>query len=140
MTAAARVVFALLACATVGAFFLAQRIKRSPSVLVHFFVASPCSPRGGPAPPCGVNFRLSKTDEITVRVMTASDDPIRTLAAARSLQRYRRLELTWDGRTAAGTHAAPGAYHYRINLVRGGRSIVLPAPVTLVTPAPRPAA
>ena len=137
MTATVRVVFALLVCATVGAFFLAQRIKRSPSILVHYFVASPCSPHGGPAGPCDVNFRLSRTDDVTVRVMNANDDPVRILAAAQPVLRYRRVTLQWDGRTSTGRRAPKGLYRYRINLVGGGRSIVLPTPATLERPGSR---
>lgn len=139
MTRGARVVFALLVGATFAAFFVAQRVKATPSVVVSFRHNTICSPNGdGRHDACIVSFRLKHADDVTVQVLGSGGDPVRTLAASQTLPGFRRFRMNWDGRTDAGARAPDGLYRFRVNLRRGGRAIDIPGTLRLDTTPPRP--
>jgi hypothetical protein len=139
VTTASRVVFALLVAASVGAFFLAQRVKSTPAAIAHFSVSSFCSPNGdGRFDGCRAAFFLKKSDDVTVHVVGRDEEVVDTLVSDRSLPAYRNLRVLWKGRTASGGRAPDGAYHFEVTLRRQGRSILLPRPFTVDTTPPRP--
>jgi len=139
VTRAAKVVFALLVCATFAAFFVAQRVKATPAIIVHFRVARICSPNGdGIRDGCPISFRLKKTDDVTLRVIDSRGDPVRTLASNSPLAAYHRFRVSWDGRDDAGRRVPDGPYRYRLNLRRQGRSLVLPTVQVVDTTPPVP--
>ncbi len=128
MSATARIVFALLVCATFGAFFVAQELKSTPPLVQDVTRQSPYfSPnRDGRFDRARVSFRLKRTDDVAVTVVDSDGDPVRRLIANRRLAADRRLRLVWDG-TDDGRRSVPdGTYRIRVNLRRQARAIVLP--------------
>jgi hypothetical protein len=132
-------VFAVLVVATVGAFFLAQRVKSTPAAIARYSMRSFCSPNGdGRFDGCRLSFLLKRADDVTVRVVGPDGDAVRTLVSDRTLAAFRRLRVRWDGRTSDGAHARDGAYRFQVSLRRQGRSILVPRSLTLDTTPPRP--
>ena len=145
MTARTRVlpaamgVFAVLAAATVGAFFLAQRVKSTPAAIARYSMRGFCSPNGdGRFDGCRLSFLLKRGDDVTVRVIGTGGDVVRTLVADRSLPAFRQLRVLWNGETAAGLRARDGDYRFQVVLRRQGRSILVPRVLALDTTPPRP--
>lgn len=139
MTRTGRLVFAALVCASIGAFFLAQRVKQIPAAVVSYHVARFCSPNGdGHHDKCVVNVRLKRTDDLTIEVIDPQGDPIRTLADGVHVRRYHHLRRVWDGRYASGRRAPDGYYHFRVIMLHQGRSILLPHALLLDLTPPHP--
>jgi hypothetical protein len=139
LTRAARVVFALLAVATVGAFFLAQRVKSTPAAITRFSVTPFCSPNGdGRFDACRAAFLLKRADDVTVSVVSSDGEVVDTLVSDRALPKYRNLRVLWKGRTSTGGRAKDGTYRFRVTLRKQGRSILLPHAIRLDTTPPRP--
>ena len=139
MSLLARVVFALLVAATFSAFFVAQRLKSAPPVVGAARVMKFFSPNGdGTRDVETISFRVKQADDATVDVVDAGGGRVRRLATAVRARPFRRVELTWDGRTDEGARAPDGRYRVRIALRRTGRSVVVPNPIELDTTAPRP--
>ena len=139
MTAAARVVFALLVAATFGAFFLAQRLKHSPTVIQQVMVTPVFSPnRDGRFDRARINFKLKQADNVTVTVVDHAGDAVRTLAEDEHLPAYRPTRFTWDGRDDGGRLVPDGLYRTRVTLRREGRSIVVPGAFRKDTVPPSP--
>ena len=136
MTATARIVFAVLVCATFGAFFAAQELKSTPP-RVEFTVTPFFSPnRDGRFDRARVRFSLKRADDVTVSVITRDGDPVRRLIDNRSLRAGQDVRVPWDGRTAGGRLVPDGIYRVRLNLRRQGRSILLPRNIDKDTTAP----
>jgi hypothetical protein len=139
VTAAARVVFALLVGATFGAFFLAQRLKHSPTVIQQVMVTPVFSPnQDGRFDRARINFKLKEADNVTVTVVDHAGDAVRTLAEDEHLPAYRPTRFTWDGRDGGGRLVPDGLYRTRVTLRREGRSIVVPGAFRKDTVAPSP--
>jgi hypothetical protein len=133
------VVFAALVAATVGAFFVTTRLKRSTPVLEQLTFNRHFSPNGDGRLDLAVfAFRIRRTDEVTVSIVTRDGDQVRTLADDRRLDEHKRYRFRWDGRTDAGVVAADGEYHIRVGLRRQGRTVTTPRKLFLDTTPPRP--
>jgi hypothetical protein len=134
----ARTVFALLICATFGAFFVAQRLKGAPQVvqlrgIVYF------SPNGdGRHDLADVSLRMRQSDVVTADIVDPAGDAVRRVASARTARAGHLLHLVWNGRDDNGRRAPDGDYRVRLSLSRQGRSIVVPRLLHLDTTAPRP--
>ena len=141
MTNLARLTFAALVLATIGAFFVTQRLKRSPPVIPQaLFSPMTFSPdRNGVRDQANIVFRVKRKDDVSVSVVDANGDAIRELASGRSVAGGRRVGIHWDGREDDGHIAPDGAYRVRLVLGHAGRSVFLPGVVTLdlTRPAPR---
>ena len=136
-----RVVFGLLVVATVGAFFVAQRLKSEPAVVNRVETRKFFSPNGdGRRDTQELSFTLKQADDVTVDVLDGDGERVARLASAQPAVRFRPLRLTWDGRTDSGSRAPDGRYRVRIGLRRQGRSVVDPGSFTLDTRPPTPAA
>ena len=136
MTATARMVFALLVCATFAAFFVAQQLKSSPP-RVEFSVTPFFSPNGdGRFDRARVAFSLKRTEDVTVSVVTRDGEPVRRLLDNRTVAAGRLVRLAWDGRAAGGRLVPDGIYRVRVNLRRQGRAIVLPRNIDKDTTPP----
>ncbi|MEA2177488.1 MAG: hypothetical protein QOG77_785, partial [Solirubrobacteraceae bacterium] len=140
MTLLARLTFLALVVATFGAFFVTQRLKRTPPP-VNGIQATPLfSPdndgRGNER--ARLSFTIKKNDDVTVDVVTTAGDRVRRIADGRSLRAYRRLSLQWDGRSDADRPVRDGSYRYRVALRREGRTVTLPDAVVKDTTPPRP--
>jgi hypothetical protein len=132
-------VFGALVVATFGAFFLAQRLKNAPSIVQSFTLTPFFSPNGdGRFDRAYVNFKLKRTDDVTVAVVNSDGDEVRVLADDRRLPAYTPTRFPWDGRTDSGARAPDGTYRIRVTLRREGRSVTVPRSVRLDTTAPRP--
>ena len=138
-TRAAGVVFALLVAATIGAFFLAQRVKSTPATVTRFSVTPFCSPNGdGRFDGCRAAFLLKEADDVTVSVVGADGDVVDEVINDRSIPAYRNVRVLWRGTSDEGGRAPDGAYRFRVTLRNEGRSITLPRAFDLDTKAPRP--
>ncbi len=134
-----RIVFVLLVCATLGAFFITQRLKRTEAVVNRVYVKPKhFSPnRDGVNEHTGISFRLRDGDHVTATVVDDKGDAVRTLALDRYLGPgfYR---FTWDGRTDAGGRAPDGTYFLRVSLRRKGLAATAPKKIFLDARPPRP--
>ena len=78
-------VFAALVVATVGAFFVTTRLKRSTPVIEQLTFRRSFSPNGdGRFDAALFAFRLRRTDEVTVSIVNRDGDEVRTLARGRA--------------------------------------------------------
>ena len=138
MIATARIVFAVLVCATFGAFFAAQELKSTPPLIQDVTRQSPYfSPnKDGRFDRARVSFRLKRTDDVTVTVIDSEGDPVRRLVDGRRLPATRRLRLVWDGTSATGRPVPDGTYRIRVNLRRQARAIVIPRNIIKDTTPP----
>ncbi len=139
MSRAAQVGFALLVAATLGAFFVTQRLKTTDPVVIGVRTLGFFSPvSDGPQRSTYASFFLQRDDDVTVTVMDAAGDVVRTLADGRTVPARTRVAFRWDGRTQDGRRAPDGTYFFRVGLARQGRSLTLPFPQALDTRPPRP--
>ena len=92
--------FAALVVATVGAFFVTTRLKRSTPVIEQLTFRRSFSPNGdGRFDAALFAFRLRRTDEVTVAIVNRDGDEVRTLADGRA--RSRAAVGTGSAGTAA---------------------------------------
>jgi hypothetical protein len=136
---AAALVFAALVIATVGAFFVTTRLKRSTPVIEQLTFRRSFSPNGdGRFDAALFSFRLRRTDEVTVTIVNRGGDEVRILAADVLLSGGQRHRFRWDGRNDAGRVTRDGEYHLRVGLRRQGRSVTSGRKLFLDTVPPRP--
>jgi N,N-dimethylformamidase beta subunit-like, C-terminal/FlgD Ig-like domain len=140
MTGLARLVFALLVCATFGAFFVAQRVKSTPPAVQNVGVYPFFSPNGdGRFDRARITFSLKRADEVSVTIVDEEGEPVRTLESSRHLGDGVVLPaLRWDGRRDSGLRAPDGFYRVRVGLRHQGRAVLLPHGIRLDTVPPRP--
>src|SRR3954463_11917906 len=101
-TRAALVVFGLLVLATVGAFFVTQRLKRSTPVVRRVALPLFISPNGDHRKDAvTIEFFLPKRDRVTVSMANGGGDEVRRLADDRRLGRGLH-SLRWTGRDNSG--------------------------------------
>jgi FlgD Ig-like domain len=132
-------VFAALVVATVGAFFVTTRLKRSTPVIEQLTFRRSFSPNGdGRFDMALFAFRLRRTDEVTVSMVTRDGDEVRTLVRDVLLAGRQRHRFRWDGRNDAGRVAQDGEYHLRVGLRRQGRTVTSARKLFLDTRSPRP--
>jgi hypothetical protein len=135
---AARVLFALLVAASVGAFFVTTRLKRSTPVVQRLEFSRYVSPNGdGRKDFATIRFRTKKEDEVTVTILDHEGGEIRSLATDRTL-RAGPHRFRWNGRAAGGAIAPDGEYRLRIGLRKQGRSVTSPRKMFVDTTPPRP--
>lgn len=142
MTRLARVAFAVLVIASFGAFFVAQQLKSSPSVVQRFMlkwrVVSPN--RDGRNDRQRVTFRLKRADTVDVAVLDEKGDVVREIGTGIHLAAYSQLipSLVWAGTDAAGHPAPDGTYRIRVTLREQGRGIVLQRAFRIDRTPPQP--
>lgn len=134
--------FGLLVVASAAAFFVAQRIKSSPSTIQRVLHPRLISPNGdGRKDTIGFTLRLKETDHVTLTILDSDGDPVRRILDDRRLQAYRVLDgsqVRWDGRDERGRVVPDGLYRLRITLRDQGRSVVDTSSITVDTVPPRP--
>jgi hypothetical protein len=138
MATVAKIVFALLVVATVGAFFVTQRLKRSAPVVRHVVLPLYISPNGdGRKDRAVIKFRLPKADDrVTVSITDANGDEVRRLAERRLGKGRHRF--VWNGRDGSGSIPADGFYYLRVVLAGQGRGTITRRGIQLVTAKPKP--
>lgn len=140
----AALVFALLVAATVAAFAWAQHLKREPLVLDRVTFGTAASRAFTPNDDCRfdygrIRFRVTRSDEAIVQVVTPQRRRVKTLARGRFLKRYRFVTFYWDGRDGSGRPQPPGRYKLRVRLLGQDRNLVPAGALVLHRPPPRPA-
>jgi hypothetical protein len=139
VTRLAQLTFALLVCATLGAFFVTQRLKRSPLVVRQRTVTDVFSPNGdGIRERASIRFSLKRSDDVTVSIVDREGSVVRRLANDRRLPGRVALQFVWDGRNQRGRVVADGPYRVRIGLRNEGRTVTLRRQITVDTTPPRP--
>ncbi|MEA2466639.1 MAG: hypothetical protein QOJ57_765, partial [Thermoleophilaceae bacterium] len=133
----ATVVFCALVVATVAAFFVTQRLKRSTPVVRSVNTQLFVSPNGdGRKDRAKITFFLPKADRVTVSITDARGDEVRRLADRR-LKRGRH-RFFWNGRDSSAVILPDGLYYLRVILAREGRGSITRRPIRLVTKPPAP--
>jgi hypothetical protein len=133
------VVFAALVVATVGAFFVTTRLKRSAPVVERLTFNRHFSPNGdGRVDTATFAIRLRRTDDMTATIVTRDGTRVRTLVENLTMRAGRRYRLRWDGRTDSGRIAPNGEYHVRVSLRRQGRVVTSGRKLFLDTVPPSP--
>ena len=139
VTRLAQLVFALLVCATFAAFFVTQRLKRSPLVVRQRTVTAVFSPNGdGRRDRASIRIEIKRADDVTVSILNADEQVVRRLAVDRREPGRRPIQFVWDGRDGARRVVPDGIYRVRVALRRQGRTATLRAPVEVDTTPPRP--
>jgi len=153
----ASVVLAALVLACVGAFFLTQHLKHTPTAVQAFQLTPVFSPYpGARLKQEAISFKLKRADAVTVTVIDSRGNVVATLVRGREVPRYKQLSLRWNGRrgiarryevvrTASGRAvpvalpsgrlAAPGDYRVEIRLRRAHRTVRSPRSFALVAPS-----
>jgi len=152
----ASAVLACLVLACLGAFFLTQRLKHTPTAVQALELTPVFSPYpGSHLKQEAISFKLKRADEATVTIVDSEGDVVATLVRRRPLPRYKQFSLRWNGRRGvarryqlthapngrpvlvalpAGRLAEPGDYRVEIRLhhqdrtIRSTRSFALVAP------------
>lgn len=138
-TRLAAAVFALLVAATFAAFFVTQRLKRTPPVIQGFKATPVTSPNADSRKDVArISFRIKHTDDVTVAMVDHTGEIVRTLVTSRRLPVGTRLHLVWDGRNDDGARVPDGLYRARVGLRRQGRSVTVPRSIRLDVTPPRP--
>src|SRR3979411_500115 len=139
MTRLAQLTFALLVCATLAAFFVTQRLKRSPLVVRQRTIMKAVSPNDDVARDrASIRFSLQRSDDVTVSIVDREGSVVRRLANDRRLPGRRALQFFWDGRNTGGRVVPDGPYRVRIGLRNEGRTVTLRRAITVDTTPPRP--
>jgi hypothetical protein len=152
----ASVVLVLLVLACLGAFFLTQRLKHTPTAVQAFELTPVISPHPGSSlEQEAISFKLKQADEVTVTIIDSEGNVVATLVRGYRLPRYKQFSLRWNGRRGvarrfqvthtpsgrpvlvalpSGPLAKPGDYRVEIHLhdqhrtIRSYRSFALVAP------------
>jgi hypothetical protein len=135
------VIFGVLVAATFAAFFVAQRLKNAPTVVQQFKFSPFFSPnRDGRFDRARVTFKLKEADDVTVEILDADGDPVKTLLDDRHLGRYEPIKpsLSWDGTDGEGRVLPDGRYKVRITLRHLGRSVLGQRSMLKDTKPPQP--
>jgi len=141
----ASVVLAALVLTCVGAFFLTQHLKHSPTAIQAFELTPVFSPYpGARIKQEAISFKLKRADAVTLTVIDSRGNVVATLVRGHELARYKQLSLRWNGRRGvarrygtaatpsgravlvalpAGPIAAPGDYRVEIRLRRQHRTV-----------------
>ena len=140
------IAFAVLAAATVAAFFVTQHLKVSDPLISGYPHTSPpvISPAVGG---CGDRFRTTRVsfylqhraDDVAVSILNSSGGSVRTITRRQHMARNVRSLFTWDGRSDGGAIAPDGTYTWRVVLLGQDRTIIIATPITIrdVPPQPR---
>jgi hypothetical protein len=133
----ATAVFVGLVLATVGAFFVIQRLKRATPVATKIHLQRYVSPNGdGRLDRAVIGFRLPKADDsVTVSITDANGDEVRRLADRRL--RKGRHRFHWNGRDGSAAIVPDGFYYLRVVLNGEGRGSFSRDGVQVITKAPQ---
>ena len=152
----ARAVFVALALACIGAFFLTQHLKHSPTDVQEFKLTPFFSPYpSGHLKEEAISFKLSHRERATVAIINTSGNVVARLVLDRALPRYKTFSLRWNGRRGTarryehlesanglaillalcpGKLAAAGEYRVEVTLQHAHKTVRSPSSFTLVAP------
>lgn len=135
-------VFWALALASFAAFFLAQRLKHTPTAVQQLKFDAAFYPHGGGTPAReAISFEIEREDLVTVRILNAGGAPVATLARERPLRAYTLSHMYWNGRRGSstgvsgpsGAFAAMGEYRVAVSLARRKVEVRSPSGIELVS-------
>lgn len=135
----AAVLFAALAAASIGAFFVAQRLKHTPTAVQQLQIDPSFYPEGGGVPRLeALSFELERADRVTVEIVGSSGRTVATLARRSPMPAYEVRTFHWNGREGAvlaggqprGAAAPRGEYKVRLLLAR--RKLELHSPTSFL--------
>ena len=139
VTRLAPALFALLVAATFGALLAAQRLRHGPAVVRGLSVTRVFSPNGdGRLERAAVRFAVATPDTVTVAVVDAGGERVRTLRRVTTHRGGEAVSASWDGRADDGRRAPDGTYRVRLAFARQGRGLDDRRAVRLDTTAPHP--
>jgi hypothetical protein len=118
---------------TAAAFAVTQGLKLDESPIFDTDVGKLVSPTAGTE--AKIAFRLRESDTITVTVVDAESEVVRTLLARRRFS-ARSFTLWWDGRDDAGRALPEGEYRPRVRLADERTTTTLPNDIELDTTPP----
>jgi hypothetical protein len=132
-----RAIFALLVLATVGAFFVAQRLKSGAPVIERVYFQPVFSPNGdGRKDAVAPRFDLPRADRAEVDIVDARGEVARRLAdRALGTGTHR---FVWNGLREDGRRAPDGDYFLRVRLRDQGRTLQSPRTLVVDTTPPAP--
>jgi hypothetical protein len=117
-TIVGRLVFVFLIVATVGAFFITQRLQERPPPN-DFVSFTPASSQHNTV---SLSFSLDRPDKVTLLIVDENGQPIRRLENGQPLGPGSH-SVVWDGRADDGRIARPGTYSLRIELLSEGQFV-----------------
>ena len=134
----AAAVFLLLVGATIGAFFVAQRLKQQPPLLRYRSSTEAFSPNGDAIKDtASIRFKLIEADDVTVTILDEDGGVVRRVETSRPYSKGL-VELEWDGESGDGLVAPEGEYRVRVGLRDEGRTNTLRHTIRLDLTPPRP--
>jgi len=115
-------VLALLVLACLGAFFLTQRLKHTPTAVQAFELTPVFSPYpGSRLEQEAISFKLKQADAVTVTIIDSEGNAVATLVRGHRLPRYKQFSLRWNGRRGV-------ARRYRLTHTPKGRTVLVALP------------
>lgn len=117
-------VLALLGC-TAAAFAVTEGLKLERSPIADTVVDKWIAPDSLSYSSASIGFVLRKSDRLTVEIVDANGDVVRTLARSRAARRGAQ-QFTWNGRDDANHVVPDGTYRPRVHLAHEHRTIQLP--------------
>lgn len=130
------VVLALLA-ATAAAFALTERAKLERSPIYGTRVDKVFSPAGSVSPVAHIDFRVRTRESVEVWIVDSHGRAVDSLLFNRSVKPRTKLDLVWNGLSAAGLLLPDGVYRPVVKLLRSHRTITLPNDIQLDTTPPK---
>jgi hypothetical protein len=134
--------FALLVATTAVAVLVVR--ARTPDLVLEVTKQCPppapadnCSPEFDPLGEARsrrlqIVFFVRESDpHALVRIVDSHEDTVKTLDADVALESHRKVSYIWDGRTNAGTLAAPGRYRLGVDLPGQRREMIWPRRIFL---------
>ena len=134
-----RLVFALLAVATIAAFFAAQQLKSEPALVLRF-AAKPAyiSPNAdGTRDGSEVGFDLSEPAGVSFSIVDSEGNEVRRLVDGERKAGDAKHRFRWDGRGDDGELVADGVYRMRVVRRDESRVINSVKEITVDTEPPR---
>lgn len=126
-----------LLIATAAAFAITERLKLVKSPIYGTHVSKRLSPTCGCARgKAKVTVKLRHGDDVTVRILDAGGQTVRTLVS-NWYEPRGQVSWAWDGATDAGGRAPDGVYRPEVHLAQAHRTILLPNRIVLDTHPPR---
>jgi hypothetical protein len=129
-------VLALLA-GSAAAFALTERAKLERSPIYGTHVSPVFSPAGKVKPVAHVVFRVRPKERVGVLIEDSHGRTVAKLLTNRTVSPRTRLDLVWNGITAAGLLVPEGIYRPVVKLLRSHRTITLPNQIKLDTTPPK---
>jgi hypothetical protein len=117
-------VLALLGC-TAAAFAVTESLKLERSPITHTLVDRWIAPDSLAHARASVGFVLRKPDRLTVEIVGANGDAVRTLVRSSPARRGAQ-QFSWNGRDDANQVVPDGTYRPRVHLANEHRTILLP--------------